>query len=75
MRPVRNVKPWAKGARPRVRAGYFWNFEPRVVYALYNQGRSWRADNVCLLTGGMPRMMQLEFVAGAMIAAAPVVVG
>ncbi len=28
-----------------------------------------------LLTGGMPRMMKLEFVAGAMIAAAPVVVG
>ena len=28
-----------------------------------------------LLTGGMPRMMKSEFVAGAMIAAAPVVVG
>src|SRR5208282_2074475 len=35
LRPVRSVNLWAKGARPRVRAGCTRNFEPRVVYALY----------------------------------------
>jgi hypothetical protein len=66
---------WTHGALPRVRAGCSGNFEPRLVNALYNAGTILAGRQRRLLTGGMPRMMKLEFVAGAMIAAATAVVG